>query len=187
MEERIIFLLAKLCLAQKNILWEQGYKYSLSPTQIEILFAISSYTKPITVSYLAREMAITKPTISDSVYALEKKGLIKKIPMKDRRKVGLKITSKGKTIIKAIRRKNPLLNIIKERLNNQEKASLFPPLLKITSALKDNGYLQIVRSCPYCGNLIYKNKAYLCTISKKNLSPSEFRINCQYFKDEEGK
>ncbi len=186
MEEKILFLLSKLCLAQKNILWEQGYKYSLSPTQIEILFAISSYNKPITISLLAKEMAISKPTISDSVYALEKKALVKKIPMKDRRKVGIKITGKGKNIIKSIHKKNPLLNITKTSLNNHEKSSLFQALLKITSVLKDNGYLQIVRTCPYCGNLIYKasTKSYLCAISKKNLSLSDFQINCQHFKDE---
>ena len=187
MEEEIAFLLSRLCLAQKKFLWEQGLKNNLSPTQIEILISASSHKKPVTISQIAKELNISTPTISDSVNALEKKGMLTKTPLSDRRKTGIKITPKGKKVITKPYKDNPITELINKSISPKNQKTLIKQLLNLVLSLKNSGHLQLVRICPFCGNLLYDNKKhqYLCSITNAPLKPDNFQINCRYFNEKE--
>ncbi|MGC9471398.1 MAG: MarR family winged helix-turn-helix transcriptional regulator [Bacteroidales bacterium] len=86
-----------------------------------------------TVSVLARELKITKPTVTVLVDKLVKKGYVKKVPSeKDRRVVYLVIDRKGKKIEKLRRvAHKKMAREISSGLNETETAILTELLRKI--------------------------------------------------------
>ncbi|QYS85590.1 winged helix-turn-helix transcriptional regulator [Flavobacterium oreochromis] len=96
-DNKIVAGLDKLATVHRYLIWEQSKKLALSPIQIQILIFIKYHNeKYSTVSYLAKEFGVTKPTISDAVKILEQKGLIKKIQdVNDSRSYSMKLTTNG--------------------------------------------------------------------------------------------
>ncbi len=61
----------------KILLWEKAKLVGLSPIQIQILLFIAYHKRNLcNVSHLAKEFNVTKPTVSDAVKVLNKKGFI---------------------------------------------------------------------------------------------------------------
>ena len=71
-EFRIVAALERLSEAFRVLLWDQAKVLNVSPIQIQLLIFLR-YHKPeyATVSKLAEEFNMTRPTISDAVRALE--------------------------------------------------------------------------------------------------------------------
>lgn len=100
-DNKIVAGLDKLATVHRYLIWEQSKKWALSPIQIQILIFIKHHNeKYSTVSYLAKEFGVTKPTISDAVKTLEQKGLIEKIQdPNDSRSYCMKLTANGLEIV----------------------------------------------------------------------------------------
>src|SRR5687767_3898697 len=79
LDYKIVAGLERIALVYRTLLWEESKKFGLSPIQIQILIFTDSHRLPATVSYLAEEFNVTKPTISDAVKSLLEKKLVIKI------------------------------------------------------------------------------------------------------------
>ena len=78
-ENKIIVGLERVSEAFKSLLWEKAKLHGLSPIQIQILLFIQTHRRELcSVSHLAQEFEVTKPTVSDAVRVLDKKGLVEK-------------------------------------------------------------------------------------------------------------
>ena len=74
LNSKIVAGLERLSQAFRTLLWEKAKEFGLSPIQIQVLIFIHYHSKEkSTVSYLAQEFNLTKPTISDAIKALEQK------------------------------------------------------------------------------------------------------------------
>ena len=98
---KIVAGLERISEAFKVLLWKKAKLLGLSPIQIQILLFISYHKSEIcNVSHLAKEFNITKPTISDAIRVLDKKGLIlKDFSSTDSRSYSIKLSNPGKSIV----------------------------------------------------------------------------------------
>src|SRR5215475_6933926 len=83
--------------------WDQWAVQRLTPTQRRILDVVASRRESLTLSALARELGVTPATASDSVGALESKGLVQKCRSQvDGRALALILTSAGQSSVTAL-------------------------------------------------------------------------------------
>jgi hypothetical protein len=96
-DNKIVAGLERLSHVFKTLLWEKAKDYNLSPIQIQILIFVQYHPAAInTVSYLAGEFNVTKPTVSDAVKVLGQKGLISKtFSSDDSRSYSIALTDAG--------------------------------------------------------------------------------------------
>jgi DNA-binding MarR family transcriptional regulator len=169
----------------KILLWEKAKLVGLSPIQIQILIFIAYHKQELcNVSHLAREFNVTKPTVSDAVRILDKKGLITKdLSSADSRSYSIQLSTSGKKIVAETENfADPLKNQL-NGIQQQDLESLFETLTKLIYQLNSNGILTVQRICYGCK--FYKqieNKDF-CNLMEKQLLNSEIRLDCAEFEE----
>src|SRR6185503_21043649 len=89
--------LRRLAQLAHSVAWDQWAAQRLTPTQRRILEFLGSRHENLTLSAVARELGVTPATASDSVAALEAKGLIRKRrSLVDGRALALMLTTEGR-------------------------------------------------------------------------------------------
>ncbi|MGB0918349.1 MAG: MarR family winged helix-turn-helix transcriptional regulator, partial [Flavobacteriales bacterium] len=79
-EAKIVASLERISEAFRVLLWNESKAHGLSPLQVQVLIFLHYHSEEkCTVSYLAKEFNMAKPTISDTVKILERKELIQKV------------------------------------------------------------------------------------------------------------
>ena len=98
---KIVAGLERISEVFKSLLWEKAKSNGLSPIQIQILIFINFHKQKLcNVSHLAKEFNVTKPTISDAIKVLDKKGLITKdFSSADNRSYLIDLSSNGKKMV----------------------------------------------------------------------------------------
>ncbi len=101
-DRKIVVALERISEAFRVLLWNESKENALSPIQIQALIFLLFHTADkCTISYLAKEFNLSKPTMSDSIKVLVQKGLVKKIAdTEDSRSYNIALTASGKRIPK---------------------------------------------------------------------------------------
>lgn len=180
---KIVAGLERLSHVFKVLLWEKAKEHGLSPVQIQILIFIHYHSpEKNTVSYLAKEFNITKPTVSDAVKILEQKLLIEKTTAKnDSRSFTLKITDTGKKVVKETEDFANPVNQIVSGISESDKEVLWQNISGLIEKLNKQGIISIQRSCKNCTYLAINNNNYFCGLLKQPLHTSDLRIDCPEF------
>ena len=169
----------------KILLWEKAKLVGLSPIQIQILIFITYHKKELcNVSHLAKEFNITKPTISDAVRILDKKGMITKdFSSKDSRSYSIRLSNSGKKIIAEIQNfANPIKNQLKG-IQQVDLENLFATLSKLIYQLNSNGILTVQRTCYGCKFYDQKKNIDYCNLLDKELMNVEIRLDCPEYEE----
>ncbi len=180
LDSKILVGLERISEAYRVLLWEQAKTVGLSPIQIQILIFIRYHPAEVcTVSNLADEFNLTKPTISDAVKILDHKSLILKIPSAaDRRAYTIRLTADGKKVTgKTETFSNVLGNIIHE-FSPASKVSLFGQVVKIIEALNKRGVLNVQRMCYSCQHFRPRKNGAYCNLIQEKLNVADLRIDC---------
>ena len=83
--------------------WDQWASQRLTPTQRKILELLASRRESLTLSAVAQELGVTPATASDSLTALESKGLVKKRRSHvDGRALAIMLTTEGRRSVTAL-------------------------------------------------------------------------------------
>ena len=98
---KIVVGLERISEVFKTLLWQKAKLVGLSPIQIQLLIFIAFHKNELcNVSHLAKEFNLTKPTISDAVKVLDKKGMVSKdFSSSDSRSYTLRLTELGKKLV----------------------------------------------------------------------------------------
>ena len=173
--------------------WDQWAVQRLTPTQRRILDVVASRRESLTLSALARELGVTPATASDSVGALESKGLIQKRRSEvDGRALALMLTTEGQSSVTALAAlPDPLLNAF-DALTTDEQEIFYRSAIKMIRGLQETGALPISRMCVRC-RFFEPFKArdsdtpHHCNLMSSPLADRHLRIECaeQEFADEE--
>ena len=169
----------------RTLLWEYAKTIGLSPIQIQVLIFVASHDDALcNVSYLAREFNVTKPTISDALKVLEKKGLISKISSADdKRAYTIALTESGKDIVNETESfANPVKKLVEE-LSNEEQEHLFNSLKKMIFGLNQAGIINVQRICFGCRFYEKKKVNHFCHFLNAELADSDIRLNCPEFEE----
>lgn len=182
-DNKIVAGLERLSHVFKVLLWEKAKEYSLSPIQIQILIFIQYHPAAInTVSYLAKEFNITKPTISDAVKVLEQKGLIvKTFSSNDSRSYSIALTDQGKNTVEiAGNFPDPLLQFI-SAMADDDKELFWKNIVSLITLLNRTGVISVQRMCTGCIHYRHAENIAWCSLLKQELKIKDLRIDCPEF------
>ena len=169
----------------KILLWEKAKLVGLSPIQIQILIFITYHKIELcNVSHLAKEFNLTKPTISDAIRILYKKGLITKdYSSSDSRSYSIRLSISGKKIIAEIQDfANPLKGQLKG-IQQIDLENLFATLSKLIYQLNRNGILTVQRTCYGCKFYDQRKNIDYCNLLDKELMNTEIRLDCPEYEE----
>ncbi|TAE29116.1 MAG: MarR family transcriptional regulator [Candidatus Kapaibacterium sp.] len=183
---KIVVALERISEAFRVMLWQESKANGLSPLQIQILIFLAFHTQEKrTVSYLAQEFNMTKPTISDAVRVLlEKKLTEKEQNLEDTRSYAINLTAEGRAIAErasafANKFDAPLL-----QMPPIEQEYLLGQLMNIVNSFQKAGILTNQRSCHSCV-FISKHaysEAHHCSFLRQTLSVADIRVDCPHYR-----
>jgi len=185
LDNKIVTGLDRISQVFKTLLWEKSKNYNLSPIQIQLLIFIQYHSEEkTTISYLAQEFNLSKPTISDTVKTLEQKQFIQKIiNNKDTRSYRIELTQTGKLLVLDTENfVNPLTEIIKN-LDQTDKSVLWENITNIIQQLNELKIISIQRTCLKCKYFSENNNISFCNLLNQNLKTEDIRIDCVEFEN----
>lgn len=181
-EHRIATGLHKLGLAMKQQSWVLANEEGLSPTQGQILAALS-LEGALTASELATRLGVTLPTISDSTRALITKGLIDKAPdPRHARASLLALTAAGRGVARRVRSWPDFLASAAGALNEREQDAFLSGLVKMLRELQHDGRIPTSRMCVTCTyfrpNVHADPAPHHCAFIDAPIATRELRVEC---------
>lgn len=189
-KSKIVVGLERISEVFRVLLWEYAKEAGVSPIQIQILVFVA-YHKPeyCTVSYLAKEFNVTKPTVSDSVKVLELKKMVRRnYSSEDKRSYQVSLTSIGKKLVNNVDGYGEPLKGELGNFNSPELDSLYNSITQIIHGLNRQGIIQVQRSCYACAFHQSSDHQHFCTFLDKELTTSKIRLDCPEFQPmEKGK
>lgn len=182
---KIIVGLERVSEVFKILLWEKAKLVGLSPIQIQILIFIAYHNQELcNVSHLAKEFNVTKPTISDAVRILLKKGLITKdYSSTDSRSYSIRLSPSGSKVVAETENfADPLESQLKG-IQQTDLEHLFETLSKLIYQLNRNGILTVQRTCYGCKFYDNSENKDFCNLLNKELLNSEIRLDCPEYQE----
>ena len=180
---KIVVGLERISEVFKLLLWEKAKLVGLSPIQIQILIFIAFHKQELcNVSHLAKEFNVTKPTVSDAIKVLDKKGLIiKDFSSSDSRSYSILLSELGTDIVA---KTHDFSSPIKKQFDGFSKSeldSLFGTLSQLIYKLNNKGILSIQRTCYGCKFFEKSQVGNYCNLLEKELITEEIRLDCPEF------
>ncbi len=182
---KIVIGLERISEVFKLLLWKKAKHIGLSPIQIQILIFVASHKSELcNVSHLAKEFNITKPTISDAIKVLDKKGIIfKDYSPIDQRSYTIQLTDLGKlTVAETNDFASPLKGQI-DTFDETELKNIFETLSRLIYKLNQNGVLSVQRTCFGCRFYEENGKTSYCKLLEKELKNKDIRLDCPEFEE----
>lgn len=168
----------------KSLIWEKAKVYGISPIQIQILLFVGNHRIDYcNVSYLAKEFGVTKPTISDAVKVLLKKGYLEKDDAPtDNRRYNLVLSESGKKLAEALLDYKAPVEERLDTLDEKELIRLYQSLTNLIFQLNQTGVIQVQRTCFGChyyqGD---RQKRHFCSFLEQPLQQEKIRLDCPEF------
>ncbi|AXT50822.1 MarR family transcriptional regulator [Aquimarina sp. BL5] len=183
---KIVISLERISEVFRVLLWEYAKEIKLSPIQIQIMIFVAYHKEDLcTVSHLAKEFNLTKPTISDAVKVLEQKKMISKNKTStDSRSYYISLTADGK---KSVSKTEHFASPIRKKIdsfNQEEQESLLKTLSSLIYKLNRSGILSVQRTCYACK--FYEKKTEnndFCNLIKTKLNTKDIRLDCPEFEE----
>jgi DNA-binding MarR family transcriptional regulator len=148
--QRVAVALSKLGLALKQQAWTQASQDGLSPTQGQILSALS-LEGALTGSELAARLGVSLPTVSDAVRVLVEKGALEKRPdPRHPRASLLSLTPHGAELAKRVSTWPDFLAASVGELSKSEQEAVLSAVLKMIRSLQQKGLIPVSRMCVSC-------------------------------------
>lgn len=182
---KIVAGLERISEVFKILLWDKAKLVGLSPIQIQILLFVAFHKEHLrNVSHLAKEFNVTKPTISDAIKVLDKKGFIEKnFSSTDSRSYSITLSELGKEIVlKTHDFSNPLKKQV-DSFQQTDLESLFETLSQLIYKLNRNGILTVQRTCYGCKFYQKNTVTHYCNLLQKELLKQEIRLDCPEYEE----
>ena len=183
-ETRIASALEKISQAQRSLIWEVSTREKLSPIQIQFLHHLDRFPAALcTVSALAREFDLAKPTVSDALVPLEEKGLIaRKTNAEDRRSAALSLTAKGRRKLAGLGDWKSVLVDAVAGFGTGEKEEALRFLSGLIEKLFDEGVVTVARMCTACENFQPGGKQHRCALTGRSFGDSGIDVGCATYR-----
>ncbi len=184
-DANIIALIDKLTDIKRAMLWDTAEKYGLTPLQIQIVQYIYQCAahSPVLAKDVAKELLISKATLSVALNALLKKGLVQRHhDTNDKRKSHLTLTKKGTELANNLSTTKDTLVTYITLLNKKDKRIVFKVLSHFVLALQTNGIIDYIRMCVRCEHCknVSKN-VYQCLLTGRTFEFEDIHIGCCNF------
>jgi DNA-binding MarR family transcriptional regulator len=151
LDKRVTIGLAKIGIALKQQAWAEAGGRGLTPTQGQVLALLRANPSGLRLGALAEQLGVTAATTSDSVTALQRKGLVtKESSAADGRGVVVRLTPVGsREAAAAAAWPDFLLEAVGE-LSTAEQATFLRALIAMIRTLQEKGRIPVARMCVSC-------------------------------------
>jgi len=151
LDRRVTVGLAKIGIALKQQAWAEAGERGLNPTQGQVLALLRANPGGLRLGALAEQLGVTAATTSDSVTALQRKGLVSKEPIAgDGRGVVVRLTPTGnREAAAAAAWPDFLLEAVGE-LSAAEQAAFLRAVVTMIRTLQEKGRIPVARMCVSC-------------------------------------
>ena len=182
---KIVAGLERISEVFKVLLWEKAKLVGLSPIQIQILIFIAFHKQELcNVSHLAKEFNVTKPTISDAIRVLDKKGMVAKdFSSSDNRSYSLRLTDLGRELVATTHDFAIPLKKQVDSFNEEQLKSLSTTINELIYKLNRIGILTVQRTCYGCTFYQKNPDSDYCQLLQKKLANTEIRLDCPEFEE----
>lgn len=184
-DKNIIAALDKIITIYRTQHWEITKKENLSPIQLQFIQFISENPREFcTISKLADEFELTKPTVSDSINNLVSKGYISKTQsFQDARIYFFELTEKSHDVLNKIKATKDEISKLLIQANIESKIIITAFLQKLILHFYNNGTLRQARTCFTCYNFVknanpISEKPHYCSFAKIYMADPELRTYC---------
>jgi len=164
-----------------RLLHNDAHREGLKPTQWEVLRFLSRANRfSRSPSAVTAYLGMTKGTVSQTLAALERKGLIKKVRVPtDRRNLTLELTDEGKTLL----RKDPLadLTAAARRIPKRQMAHLGDNLQDLLTEVlqrRDGRPFGACKTCRYFQPSVHGGRPHRCGLLEEPLSTQDSQLVC---------
>ena len=140
LDRRVTTGLAKIGIALKQQAWAEAGGRGLTPTQGQVLALLRANPDGLRLGALAEQLGVTAATTSDSVTALQRKGLVAKKPTAgDGRGVAVVLTANGSREAAAAAAWPDFLLEAVDELSTAEQATFLRALVAMIRTLQEKG------------------------------------------------
>lgn len=147
---RIGEALGKLAQAMRADEWTRARSLSLNPAQLAILEHLDGRPAGQGVREIAAQLGVSQPSATDSISALERKGLVSKVvPPDDRRAVNVAISTDGREALRSAGADGPAERAA-AALPEPDSTVLLVSLIRMIRELQEAGAIPIQRMCVSC-------------------------------------
>lgn len=149
---RILESLTRIGAALRARVWEEATPIGLNPTQCRILVVLlRSGGDGMSLASVAEQLGVTAPTVSDSVAALEKKGLLTKTYRReDGRRRSIRLTPEGRSAAHRLSRWPEGLLASLDALPAPAQSEFLRSLVVMIRSLQESGQIAPGRLCVSC-------------------------------------
>lgn len=143
--------LRRLAHLAQTSLWDQWASHKLTPTQRKILMFLGTHRDVVRLSAVAKELGVTPASASDSVTALENRGLLRKRRNnEDARAVAILLTPEGRKALGALAALPDSMGTAFGSLSGDEQEAFYRMAIKMIRSLQEAGAMPITRMCVRC-------------------------------------
>jgi len=181
LEQRLAEGLARLAALARQTDWKTADSAQLTPTQAEVLRFAASRSEGVRLSAAAAHIGVRNATASDTVSALERKGLVQKHPdPRDARAIAIKASESGLKLAQSW----PLGFVpVVSALSGEERELLFGLVVQAIRRLQVRGDIAPQRLCVTC-RYFRENVApesdepHFCALVGAPMGTRHLRIDC---------
>jgi len=184
LEAKIAAALERIGQALRVQLWSAVKGRGLSPVQAQVLLHLQGHGEALArVGRIAREFGLTAATVSDSVSALEAKGLVERsASAADGREAVLNLTPAGRAAARELLSWAAGLEETVASMPPEDQEAALQFLLRLIEQLQRRGLITVARMCFTCRFFQPAAEqaagAPFCALLERPLPPASLRIDC---------
>jgi DNA-binding MarR family transcriptional regulator len=150
--ERIAAGLSRISLLLRHHQWRAAAGLALTPTQAQVLALLAAHPPAgLRLGEIARQLAVTPPTATDAVTALEAKRLVRRGgDAGDARAVRIRLTARGRRAAAAASQWPDYLLAAVQELPQAMQEQLLATLMAMIRNLQLQGRIPVARMCTNC-------------------------------------
>ena len=182
--ERLHDGLERLASLQRLEQWQASGPHGLNPTQFAILRLLKRRATGFRVKAIARELGLSQPTVTDSLLALERKGLIARHgDPKDKRALLVQPTEAGRSALAAMQGEMPRMETALADLSRKEQAALLHIIIKMIRSLLQDEAMPTQRMCVTCRHFRPQAapgtaKPHYCEFVRAPFGSADLQVDC---------
>jgi len=141
----------RLALVLRADLWSASGAEGLNPTQAQVLALVAGRSDGLRAKEIASHLAVSSPTIADTLAALDRKGLVSRSPdAADGRASRVRVTQEGRRIGGHIAEADSQVRSALAALAPAEQAQLLLVQIKLIRTLQQMKAIPLQRMCVSC-------------------------------------
>lgn len=164
--------------------WNRAKALGINPTQLAILTLLDAHRPGMAVREIAVQLGVSQPTATDSINALQRKGLLLKRPNEaDGRSVTIEATSQGLGLLETNIR-GGLAEQAVASLTLVQQQDLLLSLIEMIRHLQEADAIPVQRMCVTCKFFVPfahdgRHRPHHCKLVDAAFGQRELRVDCR--------